>query len=180
MSFSNVIQRRQALVFTLRVLLGYPRHRPISNPTAFLAAGPIDAVLRRQLQRMASDLGQDLVVVHLDLETEEPTSLSLAIRRTDTVEIITGCEPYAASETAPLQLLGDGVAWRIGERHALTARKPPAAKRRPRGIAVARRRWLRAAEQLGSVRLEGGRLLERGASLEASVDTNEALAAAAA
>lgn len=85
MNIREIIERRQSLAFALRVLLGYPRHRPVANPLAFAGAGPIDPTMKLQLSSIAVELGQDLVVLHHHLETNEVVSISMAIRDTDAV-----------------------------------------------------------------------------------------------
>lgn len=180
MKIREIMERRQSLAFALRVLLGYPRHQPVANPLAFAGAGPINPAMKLQLSRVAADLGQDLVVLHHHLESNEITSISLAIRTTDAVSVFTDGVVYAVSETAPLQILAGGQAWRLAERNMLIGRRAPPSKRVARGVDIANGRWRTAAEALGPVQLDGGRFVPKGGTLMTALDTEAAILAAAA
>lgn len=180
MNIHKILNRRQELAYSLRVLLGYPRLRPASDPLAFAGAGPLNQDMLLQLGRIAIELGQDVVVLHFNPADEKLQSISLAIRETVGVRVFTNCQLYAASETAPLQILAEDQAWRVGARNQLHAHKGPASKRLARGYEIARRRWKTAAEMLGPITLAGGRFVPPGATMASTIDMDEAILAAAA
>lgn len=180
MNLREVMDRRQAAAFSLRVLLGYPRHKPVCDTLAFAFSGSSDLATELQLARAVVDMGRDMVVLHYDMHTEALVSITLLVRRADVVDILRDCAVYTASHDAPLQLIAGDALWRLDARLTLTPHRLPPARRIARGRALAERRWREAAEAAGPLRLSGSRFLPKGATLATSLDAEALIDALAA
>lgn len=180
MNIQAILTKRQETAYALRILMGYPRLRPMADPVSFAGAGPLTNDMAIQIGTVADELGQDVVVLHFDRIDESLQGITLAIRETASVQVFARCRLYAASETAPLQILTEEGAWRVGARNQLALHRLPPAKRLARGSEIAHRRWKVAVEQMGPLTLAGGRFVPKGATMATSLDMNEAILAAAA
>ncbi|CAM3231554.1 hypothetical protein SPAN111604_11945 [Sphingomonas antarctica] len=152
---SQYLDNATAWSFSLRTLMGYPEHAPPFHTTKWCNSGPLDLDQVMTITRLATDMRSDFVHVAFELGTDEPVAISLFVRREHGIEWMPNVLPFAASETAKIELLADKQRWFVGQRQALTAGKLPPTGKWERGVAIARRRWRKAAANTGSLELAG-------------------------
>lgn len=146
MTPENRMLLRHARTYALRTLMGYP-HQPIADPVVFGGVGLTAKEALGWIEDAAKTVGRDFVMVHHDpIDALTVRDITIAVRQSDRVDLMSAAIPYAASESAPLQLLASGLAWRIGARNVLTSHRLPPPRRISQGIAIAKRRWDEAVE----------------------------------
>jgi len=166
MSMKTIIDvDADAWAIALRDLMGYPLTKPAKHTLAFAVGGPLSDAgifhhcnIARQLNRnmLRVEVGADYV----------PIKLQLAIRDKDKVTWHSDCVAYAASDTAPIEILTRDALWRVGTGLALKARKVPANADRVAGVERAARRWGEAAATLRVTQLNGTVLVPLGTLYE--------------
>ncbi len=148
------LARAERWAFALRVLMGYPAQPPAFHTIMWTSSGPgiTDAA---RLTQIAADRGCDLVHFNMALEGPEPSDVSLVLRQGLGMECLPQVRLYAASDTAPIELLGARKLWRIGPRQVFTSAKLPPAALRSTGEEIAWRRWREAFRTMSSPQLRG-------------------------
>ena len=149
------IKLSQGWAMALRTLMTYPSPPPPFYRLAWCASSPRDSDQIMDLVTLATGAQRDIVHLAFQLDTEEPVSISMAIRCDRGTEWIPNMVPYCASETAKLELLADASRWKVGPGEVLTSVKLPPKDRLEQGVAVAKRRWRQAAEAMRSRTLAG-------------------------
>lgn len=160
------LARGQAWVFALRTLMGYPPYEPARHTMGFCTSGPrgYDDILH--LTQIATEMQKDML--HLtfeELEAVEPCLVSLVLHQPLSVEWMPGCQLYAASELAPVELLQGGRRWRIDERNQLVSDKLPPRRLLARGEQIAWKRWRKKAEEMEGIELTGNSFVQKGQPL---------------
>ncbi|MGK2908817.1 MAG: hypothetical protein ACSLE1_03315 [Sphingobium sp.] len=157
------ITRGQAWVLALKSLLGYPLHEPTRHTMAFCASGPRSMESIVHVTQLAQEMQRDFL--HLSFQSvdaPEPSLISLAVLLPVSVEWIDGCQLYAPSEKAPVELIQNGKRWRIDERNQLVSAKPPARHLLVRGEQIAWDRWRRMTNEMDGVGLDGNMFVPQG------------------
>lgn len=149
------IEKSQSWTVALRTLMGYPADASSFHTVAWCVSSPRDLFQIRDLACLARDCGRDIVHVALELDADEPIAVSMAVHSDTGIEWIPNVLPYAANETAKIELLADRRRWHIGPRHILTSAKLPPTDICDSGIAIARRRWRQVAATMNLVSVEG-------------------------
>ncbi|MBN8831337.1 MAG: hypothetical protein J0G94_12120 [Sphingomonadales bacterium] len=160
------LARGQAWVFALRTLMNYPPYEPARHTMCFCTSGPRDFDDIMHLTELAADMQKDML--HLtfeELESPEPCLISLALHQPLGVEWMPGCQLYAASEPAPVELLQGGRRWRIDERNQLVSDKLPPRHLLARGEKIAWERWRKAAANMDGLALAGNSFVPAGQPL---------------
>lgn len=150
------LARGQAWVFALRTLMGYPPYEPARHTMSFCTSGPREFDDVVHLTEIAAEMQKDML--HLtfeELESPEPCLVSLVLHQPLSIEWMPGCQLYAASERAPVELLQGGRRWRIDERNQLVSDKLPPRHLLARGEQMAWDRWRTMAEQMDGLDLAG-------------------------
>lgn len=140
--------------FALRTLMGYPEHAPPFHTTKWCSSGPRSLEQVMDLVQLARDMQCDVVHATFELDIDEPTAIALYMRRETSIEWMPNVLPYAASETAKIELLAQD-RWHIGPRQLLTGAKLPPKRRWESGIALARHRWRQLAETIQPPQVAG-------------------------
>lgn len=166
---SPYLDRAQAWCFALRTLMNYPAYAPPFHTTAWCSSSPRDVFQAMELTQIAADKGSDLVHVAFALDSDEPLSVSLAVRQGAGVVWIPDVRLYAADEKAPVELLADDRRWSIGPRLFLTNAKLPPKHRRAQGEEIAWRRWRNAAATMASLKMDGSVWVPPGGSLKDAI-----------
>jgi hypothetical protein len=141
---SSYLDRASHWCFTLRRLMGYPGYAPARHTTVWCSSSPRDPAQVAEVMQIVADMGRDLVHVSFVLDQEDPLGVSLAIQGLAGVEWMPDVRLYAASESAPIELLSEDRRWFIGPRLLLTGAKLPPKARRSKGEQIAWRRWRQA------------------------------------
>jgi len=164
----------------LRLLMGYPVHGLQFHTVSWCSSGPLDMVRAAQVTQVVADSARDLVHIACSLDADEPLGVALAVRRDAGVAWLPNCRLYAASETAPLELLTRDTRWGIGPRHILTSGKLPPKARRDRNQEIAWRRWrdTAAAVAAAGLELQGSVRIPQGGSYADAVPHGRLRAAA--
>jgi hypothetical protein len=160
------LARGQAWAFAMRTLMGYPPHEPTRHTMGFCTSGPRDFADIMHLTELATDMQKDML--HLtfeELESPEPNLVSLVLHQPLCVEWMPGCQLYAASERAPVELLQGGRRWRIDERNQLVSDKLPPRHLLARGEKIAWDRWRAMAEKMDGLDLTGNSFVPAGQPL---------------
>lgn len=166
------LARGQAWVFALRTLMGYPPHEPTRHTMGFCTSGPRDFDDIMHLTQVASDMQKDML--HLtfeELESPEPCLVSLVLHQPLCVGWMPGCQLYAASERAPVELLQGGRRWRIDERNQLVSDKLPRRHLLAQGEKIAWKRWRKMAEQMDGLDLTGNIFVPEGQPFADAIPT---------
>lgn len=172
------IEKSQSWTMALRTLMGYPADAPPFHPVAWCVSSPRNLIQIMDLACLARDSGRDVVHVAFELDADEPIAVSMAVHRDTGIEWMPNVLPYAANETAKIELLADRRRWHIGPRHALTSAQLPPKDSWESGIAIARRRWRQVAATMKSVSVEGSMWVPDGGSYADAIP-HEALRIAA-
>ena len=155
--------------FALRRLMGYPGYAPPRHTTAWCSSSPRDTAQIAQVMQIVADMGRDLVHVSFSLDQEEPLGVSLAIQGVAGVEWMPDVRLYAASESAPIDLLCADRRWFIGPRLLLTGAKLPPKARRSMGEEIAWRRWRQAVATTTVPKLTGSVWVPPGGSIVTAI-----------
>lgn len=138
----------------LRDLMGYPLTKPAKHTLAFAVGGPLSDAGIFHHCNIARQLDRNMLRVEVGAE-DVPIKLQLAIRGKDTVTWHSDCVAYAASDTAPIEIMTRDALWGVGKGLALKAREVPTNADHAAGAIRAARRWGEAAATLGAVQLDG-------------------------
>ena len=138
----------------LRGLMGYPPTNPTPPTLTVAIGGSLDRGGVARHCAIARDLDQHMLRIEL-AEDGIPRAIQLAIRGDDKVTWYAPCAPYAATDTAPIEILTSIERWRIGEGLTLMASHLPTVIDRMAGLERAMRRWEAAAAARGPVQLDG-------------------------
>ena len=176
----NVVQQSavtmQNWTFALRREMGYPDFGPSNDTIAFGAGGCKSLIEVMQVAGICEDMRRDMVYVGFgEPILAGPIEVSLAIRQTVAVDWHPGVRLYAASPSAPIELLTEHNRWFIGPRHVLTAAPLPPRSKIEAGVKRAMRRWCDAVESIGKLNLTGSILVPQGATYAMRVSLDEAL-----
>ena len=162
----------EAWAMSLRTLMGYPLYAPACHTVAWAAGPSCDIFQALQVTQIAADMGRDIVLLAMPgIVPGRPTSVCLAVRQNDGVEWIPDCKLYAASETAPIELVGGGRRWQIGPRLFLTSQKLPPKRRRAKGEEIAMRRWREMTATMKPLNLVGSVFVGPGKTFADAVPT---------
>ena len=166
------LARGQAWVFALRTLMGYPPHEPSRHTMGFCTSGPRDFADVMHLTDLATDMQKDMLhLTFAELESPEPCLVSLVLHQPLSVEWMPGCQLYAASDKAPVELLQGGRRWRIDERNQLVNDKLPPRHLLVRGEQIAWDRWRKKAEEMEDLELAGNSFVPQGQPLADAIPT---------
>ena len=150
------LARGQAWAFALRTLMGYPPHEPSRHTMGFCTSGPRDFADVMHLTELAAEMQKDMLHLTFDeLESPEPSLVSLVLHQPLCVEWMPGCQLYAAGDKAPVELLQGGRRWRIDERNQLVSDKLPPRHLLARGERIAWDRWRKMAADMDGLDLSG-------------------------
>lgn len=160
------LARGQAWVFALRTLMGYPAYEPARHTMGFCTSGPREFDDVVHLTELAADMQKDMLhLTFAELESPEPCMVSLVLHQHLSVEWMPGCQLYAASERAPVELLQGGRRWRIDERNQLVSDKLPPRHLLARGEQIAWERWRKMAADMAGLELTGNSFVPQGQPL---------------
>jgi hypothetical protein len=166
------IANGEAWAMSLRELMGYPSYAPSCRTMAWVTGQSPDAARAMQVAQIARDLGRNAVLLGFEgMAPGAPVSISLAVRQHAGVEWIADCTPYAATETAKIELLGGGRRWHIGARLILTSLKLPPKDRCSNGEAIAMRRWRQTAATMEPLNMVGSLFVASGKTFAEAVPT---------
>lgn len=166
------LARGQAWAFALRTLMGYPPYEPARPSMAFCTSGPRDFEDIMHLTQIAADMQKDMLhLTFADAHAPEPCLVSLAVHQTLCAEWMPGCQLFAASEQAPVELLQGGRRWRIDERNQLVSGKLPPRHLLARGETIAWDRWRKTAAQMDGLELSGNSFVPQGKPLADAIPT---------
>ncbi|GLI97056.1 hypothetical protein [Sphingobium sp. BS19] len=113
--------------------------------------------------QLAQEMQRDFLhLAFQSVDAPEPSLISLAVLLPLSVEWVDGCQLYAASEKAPVELIQNGKRWRIDERNQLVSAKPPARHLLVRGEQIAWDRWRRMSVEMEGVGLDGNMFVPQG------------------
>lgn len=160
------LARGQAWVFALRTLMGYPAYEPARHTMGFCSSGPREFEDVVHLTELAANMQKDMLhLTFAELESPEPCMVSLVLHQHLSVEWMPGCQLYAASERAPVELLQGGRRWRIDERNQLVSDKLPPRHLLARGEQIAWERWRKMAADMAGLELTGNSFVPQGQPL---------------
>ena len=160
------LARGQAWVFALRTLMGYPPCKPTRHTMSFCTSGPRDFDDIVHLTELATEMQKDMLhLTFAELDDLEPCLVSLVVHQPLAVEWMPGCQLFAASERAPVELLQGNKRWRIDERNQLVSMKLPARHLLVRGEQIAWTRWRKVAEAMEGLECTGNKFVLKGQAL---------------
>lgn len=166
------LARGQAWALALRTLMGYPPYEPTRHTMGFCTSGPRDFDDILHLTELATEMQKDMLhLTFAELDAPEPCLVSLVVHQPLCVEWTPGCQLYAASERAPVELLQGDRRWRIDERNQLVSGKLPARHLLARGEQIAWARWRRVAAEMDGVALTGNTFVPQGKPLADALPT---------
>lgn len=160
------LARGHAWVFALRTLMGYSPYEPARHTMSFCTSGPrqFDDVVH--LTEVAAAMQKDILhLTFAELESPEPCMVSLVLHQPLSIEWLPGCQLFAASDRAPVELLQGGRRWRIDERNQLVSDKLPPRHLLARGEQIAWKRWRKKAEEMEGIELTGNSFVRAGQAL---------------
>jgi len=164
------LARGQAWALALRTLMGYPPYEPTRHTMSFCTSGPRDVDDILHLTQLATEMQKDMLhLTFTELDDPEPCMVSLVVHLPHCVEWMPGCQLYAASEGAPVDLLQGGKRWRIDARNQLVSDRLPPRQKRDRGHRIAWKRWRKMAEETDGLALAGNSFVPRGQPFAAAI-----------
>ncbi|AEG50658.1 hypothetical protein Sphch_3034 [Sphingobium chlorophenolicum L-1] len=166
------LARSQAWALALRTLMGYPPHQPTRQTMSFCTSGPRDFADIVHLTQLATQTRTDMLhLTFAELDDPEPCLVSLVLHQPLCVEWMPGCQLYAASEKAPVELLQGERRWCIDDRNQLVSDKLPPRHLLVRGEQIAWARWRKAAADMDGIELTGNKFVPQGKPLADALPT---------
>ncbi len=137
---------RDIWTYSLSRLLGVPQE--LMNDTILFTNGALADVNIARTIDIARGYGVDIIFLSHEEATSTPTGICIVPYDNQAPRWISGCTLYAASETAPIEILTGTARWFVNPELFLREARLPNVRERARGRKIAMRRWSAMTEAI--------------------------------